>query len=211
MGKKEQGRAEGKTTPLPSPLPSFGLAEDILGTDFFKGREGAEGKEKDEDKKKSGLRDAGRANTALKDEGLMKYVTFFLEEEEYALPISHVQEIKRVGDITRVPNAPEHVRGVMNLRGRIVPVIELKKRLSLGEAMIDSESRIVVVEQGRKVLGLMVDRVAQVLNMAAGQIEDAPEEVVQIQENYIKGVGKMDERMIILLDLEQIVGKEVAA
>jgi len=209
MGKKEQGRAEEKTTPLPSPLPSFGLAEDILGTDFFKGKEGAEGKEKDKGKGNSGLQDAGNGNSSLQDEGLMKYVTFFLEEEEYALPISQVQEIKRVGDITRVPNAPEHVRGVMNLRGRIVPVIELKKRLSLGEAMIDSESRIVVVEQGRKVLGLMVDRVAQVLNMAAGQIEDAPEEVVQIQENYIKGVGKMDERMIILLDLEQIVGKQV--
>ena len=205
MGKKEQGRAEEKITPL----PSFGFAEDILGSGVLNGREGAEGKEKDKGKGNSGLQDAGNGNSSLQDEGLMKYVTFFLEEEEYALPISQVQEIKRVGDITRVPNAPEHVRGVMNLRGRIVPVIELKKRLSLGEAMIDSESRIVVVEQGRKVLGLMVDRVAQVLNMAAGQIEDAPEEVVQIQENYIKGVGKMDERMIILLDLEQIVGKQV--
>jgi len=197
MGKKEQGRTGEGTTPL----PSFGLAEEILGSGFLNGKEGAEGKEKNE----------GKGTSALQDEGLMKYVTFFLEDEEYALPISQVQEIKRVGDITRVPNAPEHVRGVMNLRGRIVPVIELKKRLSLGEAMIDNESRIVVVEQGRKVLGLMVDRVAQVLNMAAGQIEDTPEEVVQIQENYIKGVGKMDERMIILLDLEQIVGKEVAA
>ena len=197
MGKKEQGRVEeGKGS---GALPSFGLAEDILGPDFFKGKEGAEGKEKD----------TGIENRELQDEGLMKYVTFFLEEEEYALPISQVQEIKRVGDITRVPNAPEHVRGVMNLRGRIVPVIELKKRLSLGEAMIDQESRIVVVEQGRKVLGLMVDRVARVLNMSTGQIEDAPEEVVQIQENYIRGVGKMDERMVILLDLEQIIGKQV--
>ena len=197
MGKKEQGRVEeGKGS---GALPSFGLAEDILGPDFFKGKEGAEGSQND----------AGNGNRDLQDEGLMKYVTFFLEEEEYALPISQVQEIKRVGDITRVPNAPEHVRGVMNLRGRIVPVIELKKRLSLGEAMIDQESRIVVVEQGRKVLGLMVDRVAQVLNMSTGQIEDAPEEVVLIQENYIRGVGKMDERMIILLDLEQIVGKQV--
>ena len=201
MGKKEQGRTQDRGEERSSPLPSFGLAEDILGSGFLNNKESAGGSGKS----------AASKNGGLQDEGLMKYVTFFLEEEEYALPISQVQEIKRVGDITRVPNAPEHVRGVMNLRGRIVPVIELKKRLSLGEAMIDQESRIVVVEQGRKVLGLMVDRVAQVLNMAAGQIEDAPEEVVQIQENYIKGVGKMDERMIILLDLEQIVGKEVAA
>jgi purine-binding chemotaxis protein CheW len=195
MGKKEQGRAGEGTTPL----PSFGLAEDILGSGFLNNKESAGGS----------VKSAASGKGGLQDEGLMKYVTFFLEEEEYALPISQVQEIKRIVEITRVPNAPEHVRGVMNLRGRIVPVIELKKRLSLGEAMIDNESRIVVVEQGIKVLGLMVDRVAQVLNMAAGQIEDAPEEVVQIQENYIKGVGKMDERMIILLDLEQIVGKQV--
>jgi purine-binding chemotaxis protein CheW len=138
-----------------------------------------------------------------------KYVSFFLKNEEYAFPISQVQEIKRVGRITRVPNAPGHVRGVMNLRGRIVPVIELKKRLRLGETAIDKESRIVVVEHGPKVLGLMVDQMAQVLNITSEQIEEPPEEVVQVQESYIRGVGKIDERMIILLDLQQIIGKEV--
>jgi len=186
MGEKQKGKETAS-----SPLPAFGLAEDILGPDLKK-------------EKESDIRGS-------KDDAQIKYVTFFLEGEEYALPISQVQEIKRVGEITRVPNAPEHVKGVMNLRGRIVPVIELKKRLQLGEALVDKDSRIVVVEHGPKVLGLMVDRVAQVLNIGSEQIDKAPEEVVQVDENYIRGVGKMDERMVILLDLDRIVGKEVGA
>ena len=184
-----------------SSLPSFGLAEDVLGPDFFSR------KVTDKDREI----DVEGGNRRFHNDGAMKFVTFFLEGEEYALPISQVQEIMRVGEITRVPNSPEYVKGVMNLRGKIIPVIELKKRLSLGEALIDKNSRIVVVENGLKVLGLMVDQVAQVMNITAEQIDKAPEEVVQVQENYIKGVGKMDERMIILLDLEQIIGKEVEA
>ena len=176
-------------------LPSYGLAEDVLGPDFFNQERVTASSEKSSES----------GNERLQDDGMMKYVTFFLEAEEYALPIYQVQEIMRIGEVTRVPNSPEHVRGVMNLRGKIIPVIELKKRLSLGEAVIDGNSRIVVVENGLKVMGLMVDRVAQVLNITAEQIDKAPDEVVQVQESYIKGVGKIDQRMIILLDLEKII------
>ena len=176
-------------------LPSYGLAEDVLGPDFFNQKSVSANNEKS--------RESGKGR--MHNDGMMKYVTFFLEAEEYALPIYQVQEIMRIGEVTRVPNSPEHVRGVMNLRGKIIPVIELKKRLSLGEAVIDGNSRIVVVENGLKVMGLMVDRVAQVLNITAEQIDKAPDEVVQVQESYIKGVGKIDQRMIILLDLEKII------
>lgn len=178
-------------------LPHFGLAEDILG------------KSSEEEKSSAGKvsKPAGW-NGASADEALMKFVTFYLGAEEYALPIAQVQEINRVIEITRVPNSPEHVMGVINLRGKIVPVIELKHRLKLDQTEITKESRIVVVEVGPKVLGLMVDRVSQVLNIASEQIEDPPEEVVQVDENYIKGVGKIDDRMIIMLDLGQIIGRE---
>ncbi|MGA1794472.1 MAG: chemotaxis protein CheW [bacterium] len=196
---RAQKKGEKEAMEQPPPLPSCGLAEDILKPDFFAEMKTAEKQEQ----RKSGN------NSTIRREGLTKFVTFFLDAEEYALPVSQVREIKRVGEITRVPNAPQHIRGVMNLRGRIVPVLELKKRLQLGEAAIDMDSRIVVVEQGNRVLGLMVDRVSQVMNIAAEQIDNAPEEVVQVNENYLKGVGKLDERMIILLDLEQITGKEV--
>ncbi|MGA1845280.1 MAG: chemotaxis protein CheW [bacterium] len=201
-GKNKAQKKGGKNAPeQSSPLPSCGLAEDILRPDFFAEMREAERREQT---------NAGSYST-IRREGLIKFVTFFLDNEEYALPVSEVREIKRVGEITRVPNAPHHIKGVMNLRGRIVPVLELKKRLQLGEAAIDIDSRIVVVEQGNRVLGLMVDRVSQVMNIAAEQIDKAPEEVVQVNENYLKGVGKLDERMIILLDLDQIIGKEVAA
>ena len=195
--KKEnnQGQQEAHEKQGSSPLPPSGLAEDVLGA--------APPEEKEPKKKKNP--DGG--NGGVGDEDLMKFVTFFLEQEEYALPIDQVQEINRVGEITRVPNSPEHVRGVINLRGKIVPVIELKQRFRLGETKVDKESRIVVVEQGPKVLGLMVDRVAQVLNVSSEQIESAPEEVVQIHENYIRGIGKIDGRMIILLELEKVIAQ----
>jgi purine-binding chemotaxis protein CheW len=180
-----------------SPLPSYGLAEDILGV---------RSSEENISSENMGRR-AESVNWSSRDEELMKFVTFFLESEEYALPISQVQEINRIGEITRVPNSPEHVRGVINLRGKIVPVIELKKRLQLGETAIDKDSRIVVVEHGPKVLGLMVDRVAQVLNISAEQIDEAPEEVVQINENYIKGIGKINGRMIIILELGKVIAQ----
>ncbi|MGA1839305.1 MAG: chemotaxis protein CheW [bacterium] len=192
------GKNERKSTGLSKSLPSSGLAEDVLGPDFFNQERISGAREKSSESEK----------TLFHNDGMMKYVTFFLEGEEYALPISQVQEIMRIGEITRVPNSPEHVKGVMNLRGKIIPVIELKKRLSLGEAVVDGNSRIVVVENGPKVMGLMVDRVAQVLNITTEQIDNAPDEVVQVQESYIKGVGKIDERMIIMLDLEKIIVKE---
>lgn len=193
--KDSEEHIEIKGKKVSSPLPSFGLAEDVLGPDFI------DQKGISQDRETEG----NDANSVFHDDGMMKYVTFFLQDEEYALPISKVQEIMRIGEITRVPNSPEYVKGVMNLRGRIIPVIELKKRLSLGESVIDKNSRIVVVENGIKLLGLMVDQVAQVMNITAEQIDQAPDEVIQIQESYIKGIGKIDNRMIIMLDLEQII------
>ena len=183
----------------PEGLPQYGLAEDILGPDAPE-PSGKAGR---------GRAAAGPGNGVSADRALIKFVTFFLEKEEYGLPISEVQEINRVTEVTRVPNAPEHVRGVINLRGKIVPVIELKKRLNLGATEIGKESRVVVVEYGPKLLGLMVDRVSQVLNLTNDQIEEAPEEVVKVDQNFIKGVGKLEDRMVILLELEEVIGKGV--
>lgn len=191
MEEKEKGMKKFGEEEVPSVLPPAGLAEDVLGNRVL------------EKEKKSKKENNSKENPGKKEE--MKFVTFFLEKEEYALPINQVQEINRVGEITRVPNSPTHVLGVMNLRGKIVPVIELKQRLKLGKAQINKESRIVVVEQGPKVLGLLVDRVAQVLNISSDQIESAPEEVVQLHENFVKSIGKIDNRMVILLDLEKVI------
>src|SRR5574340_964336 len=134
-------------------------------------------------------------------------VTFSLGEE-YGVPISQVQEIVRVGGITKVPNSPSYMEGVINLRGRVLPVLNLRKRLRLSDKEIGSASRIVVTEIGSKVIGLLVDAVSHVIKIPREAVEPAPEEVLDIDTDYITGVGKLRDRMIILLDLERLLRRE---
>ena len=131
-------------------------------------------------------------------------LTFALDREEYAVPISQVREVIRVGDLTRVPEAPQHIRGVTNLRGRILPVVELRSRLGL--APLDTpgpRARIIVVETDGRILGLLVDSVSHVLKVTAGMVIDAPAEVTSAQGNYVTGVARIDSRLVILLDLDR--------
>jgi purine-binding chemotaxis protein CheW len=134
-------------------------------------------------------------------------VTFNLGEE-YGVPISQVQEIVRVGGITMVPNSPSYMEGVINLRGRVLPVLNLRKRLGLSDKEMSSASRIVVTEVGSKVIGLLVDAVSHVIKIPPEYVEPAPEEVLEIDTDYITGVGKLQDMMIILLDLEKLLKRE---
>ena len=134
-------------------------------------------------------------------------VTFNLGEE-YGVPISQVQEIVRVGSITMVPNSPSYMEGVINLRGRVLPVLNLRKRLNLSVKEMSNASRIMVIEVGNKVIGLLVDAVSQVIKVPPTSVETAPEEVLEIDTNYIRGVGKLENRLVILLDLEKLLRKE---
>jgi len=136
-------------------------------------------------------------------------VSFFLSEEEYAVDVRLVQEIIRVSEITQVPRAPEFIKGVINLRGRIIPVIDLKRKLGLGEVEIGRQTRVVVVRLRERLIGLLVDGASQVLKVPVSTIEAAPEEVVEIDANYIRGVAKLAERLIILVDLQKILGVEL--
>lgn len=136
-------------------------------------------------------------------------VTFYLASEEYGVDVRLVQEIIRVTEVTPVPRAPEAIKGVINLRGRIIPVVDLKKRLGLGEVEETRLARIVVVKLRERLVGLLVDGASQVLKVPVSVIEAAPEEVVEIDANYIRGVAKLDKRLIILVDLAKILGVEV--
>src|SRR4030042_1994729 len=113
-------------------------------------------------------------------------VTFNLGEE-YGVPISQVQEIVRVGGITMVPNSPSYMEGVINLRGRVLPVLNIRKRLGLPDKEMSNASRIMVIEVGNKVIGLLVDAVSQVIKVPPTSVETAPEEVLEIDTNYIRG------------------------
>ena len=131
-------------------------------------------------------------------------VTFMLDREEFGIPIGRVREVLRVGDITRVPEAPPHIRGVTSVRGRILPVVELRTRLGLsplGEP--GTRARIVVVEAHGRVLGLIVDAVNQVVNVPADSVLAPPGEVLSAQTDYVTGIGRLDARLIILLDLDR--------
>ena len=135
--------------------------------------------------------------------GQLHLVTFALDREEYGIPVSQVREVIRVADITRVPQAPAHVRGVTNLRGRILPVVELRSRLGLEAAATTPRSRIVVVEVVDRVLGLLVDAVLQVAKVPVDTVAPPPEEVLSADSGFLGGVARWNGRLIILLELEQ--------
>ena len=136
-------------------------------------------------------------------------VTFFLDREEYGVDVRLVQEIRRVTEITQVPRAPDFIKGVINLRGRIIPVIDLKKKLGLGEVTVTKLSRIVVVTIKGRLLGLLVDGASQVRKVPVSLVEAPPEEVVQKGGDYLRGVAKLEKRLIILVDLEMALALEL--
>jgi purine-binding chemotaxis protein CheW len=145
------------------------------------------------------------AATAPAPKPELHLVTFALDREEFGIPVTQVREVIRVGEITRVPQAPPHVRGVTNLRGRVLAVVEIRSRLGLPPAGITSASRIVVVDVLGRVLGLLVDRVSQVTKVPAESVVPAPEEVVSAEADYLKGVARWNSRLIILLDLDKVL------
>jgi len=143
-------------------------------------------------------------------EDLRQFVSFVVGGEEFGVNILTVQEIIRPVDITRVPHAPDFVEGVINLRGRILPVIDLRTRFGFPERERDDDMRIIVVEIGAQTVGFMTDSVQEVLRVDVTSIEPAPELAVGIDAGYLRGVAKLEERLLILLDLENLLSEDEA-
>jgi purine-binding chemotaxis protein CheW len=139
------------------------------------------------------------------DADLLQLVTFTIAEEEFGVDILSVQEIIRLMQITTVPRAPEYIEGVINLRGKVIPVIDMRRRFNLPAVERDSRTRIVVMEFGPKIVGFLVDAVSEVLRIPANTVEPAPAVVSGVGSEYIRGVGKLDDRLLILLDLESLL------
>jgi purine-binding chemotaxis protein CheW len=135
--------------------------------------------------------------------------TFVLSGEEYGVDVRLVQEIIRVSEITPVPRAPASIKGVINLRGRVIPVIDLKRKLRLGEVEPDKRARIVVVRLGDRLIGLLVDAASQVLKVPVSSVDPAPDAVMEIDADFIRGVAKLPDRLIILVDLGRILAPEL--
>jgi len=147
-----------------------------------------------------------RNENSVDDDSLLQLVTFRLGEEEFGVQILVVSEIIRLVQITQVPNAPEFIEGVINLRGKVLPVVGLRKRFKLPDAELNDDSRIIVMKLNGNEVGFLVDAVSEVLRIPESTVEEAPPVVAGIGSEYIEGVGKLHERLLILLNLEALLG-----
>lgn len=139
---------------------------------------------------------------------ILQLVSFCIGDEEYGVDILRVQEINRTMEVTRVPNSPPYVEGVINLRGRVIPVVDLRVRFGMPKKNWDNSTRIVVVELQGVIVGFVVDSVKEVLRIPRNVTEPPPNLATGASAEYIIGVGKLEDRLLILLDLDKIVGVE---
>ncbi len=139
---------------------------------------------------------------------IVQLVSFNIGEEEFGVDILRVQEINRMVEITRVPNSPEYVEGVINLRGKVIPIIQMRKRLNMEAKPLDKDTRIIVVEINKKVIGFIVDNVNEVLRIDKSVTEAPPSMVSGIDSDFITSIAKLEDRLLILLDLEKILSTE---
>jgi purine-binding chemotaxis protein CheW len=137
----------------------------------------------------------------------MQLVVFELGDESYAVDISRVQDINRMQEITEIPHAPESVVGVINLRGRVIPVIDLRKRFGLPDAVRTKDTRIVVVHLEGNLIGVIVDAVSQVLRIPADIVEPPSPVLAGVDSRYLRGIAKLDDRLVILLDLDFVLSR----
>jgi len=135
----------------------------------------------------------------------IQVVSFHLGNEEYGVEISQVQEIIRMVEITHVPRAPRFMEGVINLRGQLIPIIDLRTRFAMQRTEHTKSTRIVVTEIGTKKVGIIVDSVSEVINIPIEQVEEAPDMIAGAGTEYIQGVGKVGDRLVILLDLTMVI------
>ncbi|APZ04419.1 MULTISPECIES: chemotaxis protein CheW [Kosakonia] len=138
-----------------------------------------------------------------------EFLVFTLGNEEYGIEILKVQEIRGYDRVTRIANTPDFIAGVTNLRGVIVPIVDLRVKFTLGSAEFDQNTVVIVLslDSGR-VVGIVVDGVSDVLALNAAQIKPAPEYTVTLSTQYLLGLGSLDERMLILVDIEKLLNSE---
>jgi len=140
---------------------------------------------------------------------VLQLVSFNLGTEEFGVDIGMVQEIVRMPEITRVPRTPEFVEGVVNLRGKIIPVVDLRKRFRLPVTENTKSTRIIIVTMNGRTVGMIVDGVSEVRRISADSVEPTPEMVASaIDAAYLKGIAKLEGRLLILLDLNLVLNQE---
>jgi purine-binding chemotaxis protein CheW len=145
---------------------------------------------------------AATSTTALSP---LEYLAFCLGEEEYGIAIHKVQELRGYDAVTKIANAPEFIKGVVNLRGIIVPIVDMRIKFNLGTPTYDQFTVVIVLNVGGCVIGMVVDSVSDVINLQPDQIKPAPEMGSAVQTEHLTGIGTVDERMIILVDIDRLM------
>jgi len=145
------------------------------------------------------------ATTAKTNKHGGKFLSFFLKEEEYGIEILKVQEIIKILPITRVPRTPEFVKGVINLRGKIIPVTDLRSKFNMEMREETSETCIIVVQTNGLEIGVIVDKVSEVLDISNAEIEDVPSFGTDVSTDYLLGIGNTNGRVRLLLDIDTIL------
>lgn len=146
-------------------------------------------------------------NRAAED-ALQEYLTFILGDEEYGIEILKVQEIRGYDTVTRIANTPDFIKGVINLRGHIVPIIDLRIKFKLGKIDYNEFTVVIILNIGNRVVGIVVDGVSDVLALNATQIRAVPDLVSDIDNKYLLGLGTVGERMLILVDIERLMSSQ---
>ncbi|MCL6586008.1 MAG: chemotaxis protein CheW [Anoxybacillus sp.] len=144
-------------------------------------------------------------------ESELKVIVFQLKNEEYAIPVQQVRSIEKVQHITRVPRTPKFVKGVINLRGVVTPIIDLRERFGIEAIPFNEQTRIIIVALDDMEVGLIVDAANDVLDLPVKSIEPPPEVIEAVEADYIKGVAKVGKRLLILLHLEKVLEKSTPA
>ncbi|MDH5370628.1 MAG: chemotaxis protein CheW [Gammaproteobacteria bacterium] len=142
------------------------------------------------------------------DDSIIQWVTFHLEGEKYGIKVMQVQEVLRMTEIAPVPGAPHYVLGIINLRGNVVTVIDTRRRFGLPDVDPDDETRIVIVEANNNVVGILVDSVAEVVDLKMSDVETAPNVGNDESSKYIQGVSSRDEELLILVDVDKLLSEE---
>lgn len=146
-------------------------------------------------------------STLSETHGTLQLVSFQLDRELYGIEITRVREIILITDITRIPKTPPYVKGLINLRSTVIPVIDLRSLFGLQEGEMSDESRIMVLQAKGKTIGIMVDAVSEVLRVKPDQIAPPPPTVAGLGREYLTGLVRLDKQLLILLDIDKILGR----